>query len=355
MTANPSDELIDGFRTITATLAAANRSQPRSSDDPAWSDGVNQTIPVTILTGFLGSGKTTVLRHLLGADHGLRLTALVNDLAAINVDARSLSGTEPEGGSMIDGGLSNGCACCQLGEQLTESLLAAADAEPGPDAIIVEASGGADVVAMAAAVEAEPGFALDGIVGVVDAVAFIEQVAHPTLGPLIRRQLEAAHLVLASKIDLIDDRTFASVVERVALLVPGRRVIGTALGVVDPSIALGAAMRGAGFRPPADAHRPRFLTRSISLREPVDPAALAGWLESDHGLLRGKGWVRDGSGRTHELQLVGRRWTLEQADDANEPVLALIADDPGALDDAEAAILASARQAPSPAAARSKF
>ncbi|MGH1493588.1 MAG: CobW family GTP-binding protein [Acidimicrobiales bacterium] len=327
----PADALIDGFRTITATLsvAASNAEPPLTEAETA--------IPVTVLTGFLGSGKTTVLRRLLAGDHGVRLTALVNDLAAINVDAQALTDT----GGVANFGLSSGCACCQLGDQLTESLQNAAEAEPRPEAIAIEASGGADVVAMAAAVEAEQGLSLDGVVCMVDASAWSVQLAHPVLGHLVRRQLETAHLVLLTKVDLVDSATVNSIVAKVGQLVPGRQVVATADGVVDPSVVLGAALRGATFRPATEPHQQILCTRSVELSGPIEMTKLAQWLEADqHGLLRVKGWIRSEDGAHHELQVVGRRWTLTASDGHQPTALVVIADAQHKVNQAAEALLA---------------
>lgn len=328
MTSDPADELIVGLRTVTATLAAAARSLDREPAPPP-----TERIPVTLLTGFLGSGKTTVLRHLLTADHGIRLTAVVNDLGPINVDA-ALLGSPDERLA-----LTNGCACCTLGDELVESLLAAAGSEPPPEAIVVEASGGADAVAMAATVEAEPGLDLDGIVCVVDGERVEDQLAHPVLGRLVRRQIEAAHLVLLSKVDLLDPGSVAERVGYVADVAPGRQVVPIGGGIVEPAVVLGAALLGAALRPRSEGHRIDLATAAVPLPDPLDIDRLTAWLTApDRGLLRAKGWVLGSDGVTYELQLVGRRWALLASSDRREPALVLIAEQEPAVEEAGRAL-----------------
>ena len=97
------------------------------------------SVPVLLVTGFLGAGKTSFINQLLQADHGLRIAAIVNDFGSINIDAALLEGA-------ADGviGLKNGCICCSLQGDLLRTLKIVLNQNPGPDHIVIEASGVAD-------------------------------------------------------------------------------------------------------------------------------------------------------------------------------------------------------------------
>ncbi len=319
MSDGPNGDLVEGFRAVTGALAAlAGPDRAVGTTAPPTSEAV----PVTVLTGFLGSGKTTVLRHALTGDHGLRLSAIVNDLAAVNIDAQLLATVgRGDGRPDIDPGrevaLSNGCACCQLDGELIDALDrlaghgAAEGYDPAPDAIIIEASGTSDAVSIASIIEARPGVRLDGIVCVVDAVAWAEQSAHPIAGRIARRQLEAAHLALLTKVDLVSVEQVRAVTASIAEAAPGRRVVPTWNGRVEPAVLFAAAVQGAALRPPREIHGIGLATDCVEVGYRVDLGAVARWLErGDHGLLRAKGWIDADDGRCHELQVVGRRWTL---------------------------------------------
>ena len=99
----------------------------------------DKAIPVTILTGFLGAGKTTLLNRILNGDHGLRVAVMVNDFGAVNIDAELVVGVEDD---MIS--LANGCVCCQIRDDLIESIEDLLKRPEPVEYILLEASGVAD-------------------------------------------------------------------------------------------------------------------------------------------------------------------------------------------------------------------
>ncbi|HHL21967.1 MAG TPA: GTP-binding protein, partial [Aliiroseovarius sp.] len=93
-------------------------------------------IPAIVVGGYLGAGKTTLINAFLRDPGGVRATVLVNDFGAINIDAALIENAR---GDTI--ALTNGCACCSIGDNLLEAALAAVASTPAPDLLLVEASG----------------------------------------------------------------------------------------------------------------------------------------------------------------------------------------------------------------------
>ena len=157
-------------------------------------------VPVTVVGGFLGAGKTTLVNHILRGGHGLKVAVLVNDFGAVNIDAALIASAE---GGLYS--LSNGCICCGrnqgLVEQLEELLAARADI----DHIVIEASGAADpsrIMDTVRHARFSGRLRADAVVTVVDAAGFEDAVA--AAPGLAQAQVGAADLLVLNKTDLVD-------------------------------------------------------------------------------------------------------------------------------------------------------
>ena len=141
-------------------------------------DDGGKAVPLTILTGFLGEGKTTLLNRILSGNHGLRVAVLVNDFGSINIDAELVVGVE---GNTIS--LANGCVCCQIRDDLIESVAALLARPETIEYILLEASGVADPAGIFMTFndsDLREQIRLDGVICVVDA----EQVLRtPSIRP----------------------------------------------------------------------------------------------------------------------------------------------------------------------------
>ena len=156
-------------------------------------------VSLTIIAGFLGSGKTSLLNHLLTQSQGRKITALVNDFGALNIDSELI---EAQHGNQVS--LTNGCICCSIGDDLMRSLADIMRQNPLPDHLIIEASGVADPTRIAAYAAVDPQLRLDGIVTLVDAAAHALHAQDPYLADNYHKQIEAGHMLLLSKPDLVE-------------------------------------------------------------------------------------------------------------------------------------------------------
>ena len=152
-------------------------------------------VPVTLLGGYLGAGKTTVINEVL-ARTDQPIAVLVNDVGEVNVDAALVRRRH---GDTIE--LTDGCVCCSLAGGLAEAFEGLRERSTPPGHVIVELSGIADparVVPWASS----PGFSLDGVVVLVDAEQFPQRLNDPATAASVEIQLVAADLLVLTKLDL---------------------------------------------------------------------------------------------------------------------------------------------------------
>ncbi len=261
-------------------------------------------IPVTIVGGFLGAGKTTLVNHLLRTATR-RYAVVVNDFGAVNVDAALVQ--DFDGGVLS---LANGCVCCGMGPDLGDTLLRLVSREPAPEYVLLEASGVSDPWRIAQLVKLEPGLALDAVLVLVDAAAFPAQVADRYLTDTLERQLARADLIVLNKCDLAGPAAAAAAGRRLRPGAPGGRVAHAELP--EALLAGPTLPRQPGSRFAAEAPAHPFRTWLWQETAAFDHQALARTLDGlPPSVLRAKGFCRVGPDRRqHLLQLAGRRWSL---------------------------------------------
>ncbi len=289
-------------------------------------------IPATVITGFLGAGKTTLVRHLAANPQGRRLAFIINEFGDLGVDRAIVNGCAIPGCAdedIIE--LANGCICCTVADDFVPTLLSLLNRPNPPDHIIIETSGLALPKPLVKAFhwpEIRARVTVDGVLAVVDGPsvlsgAFVEpEPGSPHENPLeevFTDQLLCADVVIANKSDLLSLQEQQHLLgDLTARLRPGVKVILAQQARVPATVALGLNARAEddlAARPShhdgEDHDHDDFESFSLRLGVLDDPAGLEPRLAEavrQHGILRIKGFVAvNGKPLRHVVQAVGAR------------------------------------------------
>ena len=219
-------------------------------------------IPITIVTGFLGVGKTTLVHNMLRNANGKRIAVLVNEFGEVDVDGEligSAGSEEEEEANLVQ--LPNGCICCTVQEEFLPSMLQLLERKEEIDHIVIETSGLSMPKPLVKAVnwpDLKPHITIDSVITVVDAVGIAtgeicdrervqaqrltdDSLDHETpIEELFLDQLTCADLILMSKRDLVDEDKF----EEVKAIVSNKarsntKIVPVVKGEIDNSVLLG--------------------------------------------------------------------------------------------------------------------
>jgi cobalamin biosynthesis protein CobW len=296
-------------------------------------------IPVTIVTGFLGAGKTTLIRHVLENERERRLALIVNEFGDVGVDGEILKscGIEscPEE-NIVE--LANGCLCCTVADDFVPAIEALMARVPRPEHIIIETSGLALPKPLVQAFNwpsIKSRLTVDGVVAVVDGAAVAagrfaddperlalqraadSSVDHDNpLEEVYEDQLLCADLIILNKADLLDSAETRRVVQEIEAAVPRAvKVVETSEGRISPAILLGLAAAAEDDLAARPSHHDAeeghdhddFDSFVVELPAITDPAALTatlGRIAEEHDILRMKGFL-DVAGKPMRLLVQG--------------------------------------------------
>ena len=330
---------------------------------------LTQKIPATVVTGFLGAGKTTLIRHMLENANGRRIALIINEFGDIGVDGEVLKGCGDETCRKEDVvELANGCICCTVADDFIPVMTKLIERDEAPDHIVIETSGLALPQPLVKAFqwpEISSSVTVDGVITVVDGPALsdgrfahdhhavdAQRQADPELDhesplhELFEDQLNCADMVLINKADLLDDHTIGHLVgdlkkqtRKGATLVPTRH------GKMDIEALLGLQAAAESDLDTRKSHHEQqghedhdhddFETFAVSLGEIANRDALIEKLQKTietHDILRLKGFAAiNGSPARMVVQAVGPRintyfdrpWSNDEAAATNFVIIGL--------------------------------
>jgi len=303
-------------------------------------------IPATVITGFLGAGKTSLIRHMIENNRGKKLAFLINEFGDLGIDRELLLGCGIEGCEEEDVvELANGCICCTVADDFLPAIEAILDRPEPPDHILIETSGLAlpkPLVKAFAWPEVKARVTVDGVVTVVDGKAVSEgrfaddeeAVQHQReadesldhdnpLEEVFEDQLLCADMVVLNKLDLLDESDAEQIeVDLAGHMRPGARVVRAKEAAVDPLVLLGLEASAEDDLESRPSHHDSHdghddhdhedfdsFTLPLGSIEDVDAleAKILAAVEA-HDILRVKGFLdRPGVSRREVVQAVGPR------------------------------------------------
>jgi cobalamin biosynthesis protein CobW len=283
-------------------------------------------IPATIVTGFLGAGKTSLIRHLIAHADGRRLAFVINEFGELGIDRELLLGCGVEGCRAEDVvELANGCICCTVADDFLPALQGLLDRSEPPDHIVIETSGLAlpqPLVQAFSWPEVKSRVSVDGVVVVIDAAALAagrfaddpealaaQRAGDPALdhdNPLeevFSDQLACADLVILNKSDLLDPSQRAAMRATLAArLRPPVKLVDAAHGALPPALLLGLAAAAEDDLANRPSHHPAgephdhddfesFVVERGPVADTADLLARIGAAIAAHDILRLKGFL----------------------------------------------------------------
>ncbi|MDE2361351.1 MAG: GTP-binding protein [Hyphomicrobiales bacterium] len=260
-------------------------------------------IPVTVIGGYLGAGKTTLVNHLL-RHAGRRIAVVVNDFGDLPIDQDLIVGAS--GGVLT---LAGGCVCCSIGEDFLGGLVGMAR-RPDIDHLLVEASGVALPGSIARTVALARGLKHEATIIVIDSETFHANTQDKYIGDTVMRQLADADLLVANKAALVSDVARSELRAFLREHAPGAELLFAERADVAPDIILGSREKSPFVCDEPRSEHDTGLIDSVSFEIDgrVDVSALAKALaDASLGLARAKGFAQDVNGAWKAIQVVGRR------------------------------------------------
>ncbi|MCW5701307.1 MAG: GTP-binding protein [Bradyrhizobium sp.] len=271
---------------------------------------MSSRLPATLIGGYLGAGKTTLVNALLRGADGRRLAVLVNDFGELPIDADLIEARE---GNLLS--ISGGCICCSFGSDLIAAIMELRAADRPIDHLLIETSGVALPGTIAQSLQLIPDIDVNGIVVLADAESVRDRAADRYMGDTVLAQLAAADIIVLNKVDLISPEQISATTAWLKQTATRARVLPAQRANLPPELILTRQDEQTKGRFFASGHdTAQLATVGFEIDGNGDPEALAQALaDASLHLLRVKGIVRDRHGALVAVHVMGRRASVEPA------------------------------------------
>jgi len=276
-------------------------------DERAWA----AAIPVTIIGGCAGAGKTTFINHILAGRAADRVAVVMNEFGSTALDRQRVADI---GGRTVE--LRDGCACCTHMAELVLALVGLCDGPNPPHHILIEANDASDPRRIVNLMGLR-GLRFEAIVALADAEAVRVLAGDPGTGVLVRRQLVAADMIVLNKTDLVTWSEKEAVRDWLSELAPAARIVEATHGRVPTELVL---VRRTQDSPPQPGRRPdptkgeaEFARWVWMSDEMLDGPAFRWWAANlPVGVLGGGGemYLEEDPSHRYLFHLLGGRWAL---------------------------------------------
>lgn len=266
-------------------------------------------IPITVIAGYLGAGKTHLVNRLLTTSHQ-PIGVCVNDFGELNIDAALIKN---QSGKTVE--LTNGCVCCQLTDDLgaaLEELRSTSIAR-----VVIEASGVALPDKIAAYGHNWPGYQLHKTYTLVDASNIRRWLDDKYVGTLVATQMQQADELLITKLDLVDQAdnqhwTWQRDSQSAWQVLPNEALTKAQVDALFAPLQTSSSTKSTSKTSPT--HTPNLVATCLTGIEPVSDTGLRGFLCANPQVVRAKGWFTDAQQHQYLLQHVADQTSIQKLD-----------------------------------------
>jgi len=283
---------------------------------------VTSPVPFTVIGGFLGAGKTSLLNHLLAQSSGIRCAVLVNDFGDLNIDESLISSHD---GQTIS--LANGCVCCSISNDFNQTVINLVKRIEEFDQVVVEASGVSEPDRIMDIARLDPQLSPGGIVVLVDAAEVQNRSTDRYINNIVLKQLQTAELLIVNKTDLVSREKLAELEAWLEDVSPNAVRLNTSGGVVPVQMIFGEKIKSNGFSDKADGetnrtedsnyphHNHQFKSLALNSSKQLNRKTFELWCEAlPPSVIRGKGilYFGDVPGNSWVWQKVGKQSSIKK-------------------------------------------